>query len=1474
MRKSRWLAIVMILTVVLTMVPQTVVGAATSPMAFWDVVGGAYDSPVRALYDLGLIAGTSPTTFSPNDPVTRAQMAALLVRALKLTDSTRQSFTEKFSDVPSSFWAFGEIMLAERLGIIRGTSPTTFDPGATVTYPQAVVMTIRALGYDTGLLEYPSGYVLSANELGLLKDLKWDLSGAMTRGEVAVLLANAVFRVPHVGYGKTLSQELFKVPVRLQISPPDAVLIAGSTQLQVEGVDAYGEVLGGLTGTWRVVSGEGSIAASGLLTTVSGSVAVEATLGGLTATREFSVISGLEITPQNASVKPGEQLQLKVVAKGQTNVQLPGVAWSVKKGSATVSGSGLVTVTGAGEISVQARVGSLQTETTLSSISALVIEPASPILTVGDKVKFTVKDGDGKPFTGPATWTVEGAGSIAADGTFTAASGSAPTVRVKSGTISATTPVKVIHRLAVSPSSSVSILKGKTQQFSAVAVTLSGEEVTVPIVWTSTGKVGIIGETGLFVGTQSGSGSVVATYGKLTQTASVAVSGDPYQVVITSDRSNVPANNRSQMTLTAVVKDASGLTVNTETPIQFLLSDSSRGSLSASTVKTTAGVATVTFTPTNLVGNFRVTAVASDLVILAGFLDLSTTLPVAAKIQLTAYPNPIASALNSRSTITAKLLDNEGYEINATTSQAVTLSFSNTTASSLSSGIITIPAGQSKGEVYFHAGNPGSTLLIGAANYPVESVQVSAVTTGAASHVALRSGISDTRADGSAEMVIYAEVQDASGTVRTQDHGVAITLSGLSSDGVTTIGAQTATTIAGVAIFRIRSTKSGTYTYTATSSGLASGTGPGKFTPGNATGLSLSVQPISNIAADASSTVRLRAEIVDVNGNRVTSSAGTITFVKSINGNATSLPAASTVTAVEGVAEVVLTSTIYPGVDTYKATASSLGDSNTVTVTSRITGVPSKVVAEVSTGSAAVGTPVQVKVYLQDSLNQVVTGATSKAARVVPSSPTATVTGSGAFESGVATFTVTDSRSGVVTLSATADGVTSDNSKAISFAAGAAAKIRLKLSSPEMSADNGLSYVQLTADVQDAFGNTVTQAIPITLSTNMTGIANLGSTSLYTGNVVLVRSTAAPGSVVISGAASIPVEPITLSTYVPGAPAKVVVESVTGGLAGIQTTFRVKLLDTNGHLLTSVNTGSALSGVGVVLSGSSGNTQIVSNTNLYGLVNFSANGVTHGSAGFSSGIATFTYINNKAETLSISPVAYYNGTLLAAEAGLITTKPGNPVKLTVTATRAGLSTSTADSTLVEAVMTDIYDNVVTTTEADTFAFSLSGSTYLSTTDQTSVPTTSGRAGIQISSKVHGTGGSTTITVTSAKTGFSGNTTIITDNPPAAPILFVTDNLGADSIVGAGEAGARLVITVDARNSTQTAVAYVNGLQVTLYASASGGTAAAAIGPGQTTLVAFILRADLGLAGVKSIRAVVQNSVASSPVSNSQNLTVQ
>ena len=78
----------------------------------------------------GITVGTSVTTYSPNQPCTRAQMATFLWR---LNGSPEPEKTEYFEDVaPDSNFAKA-IAWAKENGITSGTTATTFTPGRTCT---------------------------------------------------------------------------------------------------------------------------------------------------------------------------------------------------------------------------------------------------------------------------------------------------------------------------------------------------------------------------------------------------------------------------------------------------------------------------------------------------------------------------------------------------------------------------------------------------------------------------------------------------------------------------------------------------------------------------------------------------------------------------------------------------------------------------------------------------------------------------------------------------------------------------------------------------------------------------------------------------------------------------------------------------------------------------------------------------------------------------------------------------------------------------------------------------------------------------------------------------------------------------------------------------------------------------------------------------------------------------------------------
>lgn len=104
---------------------------------FVDVPLGSFaiDS-VGCIYRLGVTTGTGPDTYSPADFVTRAQMAAFMARFFERLSGETCTGTHPFNDVLASSFAFGPVGCIFELGITKGTSATTYDPGAFVTREQ------------------------------------------------------------------------------------------------------------------------------------------------------------------------------------------------------------------------------------------------------------------------------------------------------------------------------------------------------------------------------------------------------------------------------------------------------------------------------------------------------------------------------------------------------------------------------------------------------------------------------------------------------------------------------------------------------------------------------------------------------------------------------------------------------------------------------------------------------------------------------------------------------------------------------------------------------------------------------------------------------------------------------------------------------------------------------------------------------------------------------------------------------------------------------------------------------------------------------------------------------------------------------------------------------------------------------------------------------------------------------------------
>ena len=91
----------------------------------------------------GVTNGTGATTFSPDNPVSRAQMVTFLWRAY---GSPKATGSNPFTDVDESAWYYDAVLWAVANGVTNGTSATTFSPDTSVTRAQSVTFQWRAAG--------------------------------------------------------------------------------------------------------------------------------------------------------------------------------------------------------------------------------------------------------------------------------------------------------------------------------------------------------------------------------------------------------------------------------------------------------------------------------------------------------------------------------------------------------------------------------------------------------------------------------------------------------------------------------------------------------------------------------------------------------------------------------------------------------------------------------------------------------------------------------------------------------------------------------------------------------------------------------------------------------------------------------------------------------------------------------------------------------------------------------------------------------------------------------------------------------------------------------------------------------------------------------------------------------------------------------------------------------------------------------
>ncbi|WP_375514128.1 DUF1565 domain-containing protein [uncultured Nostoc sp.] len=113
-------------------------------VAFKDVPANYWAKTyIEALASQNIIAGFPDGSFKPNDPVTRAQFATIVTKAL--TPPTKRTAI-KFKDVASNFWAYAAIQSAYQSEFVSGYPDGTFKPQQQIPRVQALVALANGLG--------------------------------------------------------------------------------------------------------------------------------------------------------------------------------------------------------------------------------------------------------------------------------------------------------------------------------------------------------------------------------------------------------------------------------------------------------------------------------------------------------------------------------------------------------------------------------------------------------------------------------------------------------------------------------------------------------------------------------------------------------------------------------------------------------------------------------------------------------------------------------------------------------------------------------------------------------------------------------------------------------------------------------------------------------------------------------------------------------------------------------------------------------------------------------------------------------------------------------------------------------------------------------------------------------------------------------------------------------------------------------
>lgn len=108
---------------------------------FQDISGSWAKNEIEIMASKGIIKGTGDSMFSPEAEITRADFITLLIRTLEL----KAKFTANFSDIKTTDHYYDAVGVAKKLGITYGTGNNRFNPKESISRQDMAALTLRAM---------------------------------------------------------------------------------------------------------------------------------------------------------------------------------------------------------------------------------------------------------------------------------------------------------------------------------------------------------------------------------------------------------------------------------------------------------------------------------------------------------------------------------------------------------------------------------------------------------------------------------------------------------------------------------------------------------------------------------------------------------------------------------------------------------------------------------------------------------------------------------------------------------------------------------------------------------------------------------------------------------------------------------------------------------------------------------------------------------------------------------------------------------------------------------------------------------------------------------------------------------------------------------------------------------------------------------------------------------------------------------